>query len=390
MSQNDRVLNVGASSRASDVQAIADYAAMADDRALEIVFTPGAAQKVIVPLSEESATINPSLLAVGKDTDGSLANGKVRVRPAHFIAGVSGDANSIQLAGKLDANLDSATFGNNSSGSTRYDLLYATISYGLTTTATVRQKPTSGSAPQSVTLTIEAEMQVVLGIAANAGSVTPLASLPADSGSGKASVFNFPVALVAIANGFSGGAINQSSIAPLWLRGGVKHSKLRNAWPISLFTAGIADTPTTQFTERFNGFHKTYGVVKHKTTTAIVGDSTIDWRKRIIRVSMVRPDPETGAYPEPTALTLYGANAALSGDSGWYYTGNGGSGSPPTGAWNFTPLNNAGSVGSWQWQIWADSTTGNLKFRCATAPTDGTNGDNWFIIIEYSDRFEGV
>lgn len=216
MSTKNRVFNVGASARASDFQALSDIAATADDRAIEIAFPPGTGggNKSIAPLI--SGTGSQQIVVVGHDFSVPPANGKVRVLPAHFIAGVLGDPNTIGLAAKLDAFLDSAAFAANSSGSTRTDLLYATISYGQAITASVRQKPTAGGAPVSTTLTIENDMTITVSIVAGVASGNPLASLPADSGAGKLAVYNFGLAAVSIANGFGGGAINQAAITQLW------------------------------------------------------------------------------------------------------------------------------------------------------------------------------
>lgn len=396
MSFNNRIANVGASARASDFQATSDYASTADDRALEITVTPGAAQKKIVPLSEESATVNPRLLVVGKDTDATLANGKVRVRPAHFVAGVLGDPNTIGLGGKATVE-DSPTFANNSSGSTRTDLLYATLSYGASITQSVRQKPTAGGAPVSATLNIENQITVTLGIIPGVASGSPLASLPADSGSGKLAVYNFGLAAVSIANGFSGGAINQASIAQLWSGGWVQPQRVRGPRPMSIYYGAaneraVGDISTmVQGAERAGSDIRFFAHFKNLPTTIAGGtgvflDTTIDWRNR----------PFWGILGYAGSA----ANLPLAGSSMSSFVGSANNNPGAISGTTFfgfgSPAGNIPGVllytsaaASSQIRLGVDSASGGLFFfrDPAHAPIDSTNGDVLFLWINAMDRF---
>jgi hypothetical protein len=232
------------------------------DRALEVLVTPGAIQKKCIPLSEESSSVNPRLLVVGKDTDAGLANAKVRLRPVSFEAGVLGDVNSIALSALQKTNLDSPTIANNSSGSTRTDLLYAAVSPGLTPLTRL----------------------ITLGVVQNVASGTPLASLPADSGS----TYNFGLAALSIPNGYAGTAINQSVITPLWAGGWIQPQRVRGARPMSIFSGSATEKITSKLSERAGSNICFMGYFKLLTTTGIsVGagftlDNTIDWMNRMV------------------------------------------------------------------------------------------------------------
>lgn len=376
--------NVGASWRASDAQQIADIASAADDRAMEILATPGAAQKKIIPLSEESLTLVPRQLVVGKDTDGTLANGLVRVRPSYFEAGVLSDPNTIGIAGKVDANLDSGAFLNNSSGSTRTDLLYATLSYGAAITQSVRQKPTSGGQPISTNLVIDNVITITLGIVAGVSSTTPAASLPADSGAGKLAVYNFALAAVSIANGFSGGAINQAAITPLWNGGFVPSGRVRLIRHGSLVdkTTGTTGKATTPLSDRWPSINRmVVPVVVTATSQTIILDDSIDWRQRIITIRAMRPFTDgtntamkalenTAHIPGVNANVTFGpaCTSGLAGSAGQII------GSDATPYWQFKMGTGGGTalVAVYQTQTLLSGTAAS---------------DVWWFDIDYTDQF---
>lgn len=383
MASSKRIINVGASARASDVQKVSDVAAAADDRATEILCTPGINLKTIKPLSEESATVNPRLLVVGQDTDGTVPNGKVRVRPAHFQA--ASDAYTIALSAALKANSDSPTIGNNSSGSTRTDLLYAVISYGTTTTETVRQKPTSGSTPVSVSLTTQKDMLVTIAVVAGVASGNPLASLPADDTVN--GVYNFGLAALAIPNGFTGGAINQSVITQLWTGGWVRSHRVHGLRIPSMFTTGSPpnEKPATPFSDRWGGLYRMVFPIKHLTTTGAAGSTGaiidgptsggIDWRNRAIWGQ--------GYYIGSAVTTLENAVTAVSGGNPaaapqtLYLSGAGSNGAP-----HGPELSYNGGTSIVELAV---DTTGNLRMT-GGVPIDATNGDLILWIVEFTDR----
>lgn len=392
MSSTKRIANVGGSVRADDFNGAAGAAAAADDRALEILCTPGSTQKKIEPLGEETASFNPRLLVVGKDTDGAIANGVVRLRPCYLAAGVSGDPNTIGLAAKRGTNLDSAVFGNNSSGSTRFDLLYATISYGTLLQESVRQKPLSGGAPVSTLLTTEADMLVTLSIVPGVASGNPLASLPVDAVDG--SSYNFGLAMVSIANGFSGGAVNQSTITPLWSGGWIQNHRIQQLRPAPTFYGGAAtERPAgAMLSDRWGAQLSYFAHLKLVTATptsavgAPVLDSTIDWRKRIIWGYFFYLGSAGTVYPLETAAI---SNVILSPTSqagaNWghlaaQYTG----ATPAVGA----ATTQYGASANNNINLLVSDATGNLIVYRGSTLIDGTNGDALALMIYATDQFK--
>jgi hypothetical protein len=327
------------------------------DRALEVLVTPGAIQKKCIPLSEESSTLNPRLLIVGKDTDAGLANGKVRLRPVSFEAGVLGDVNSIALSALQKTNLDSPTIANNSSGSTRTDLLYAAVSPGLTPLTRL----------------------VALGVVQGVASGTPLASLPADSGS----TYNFGLAALSIPNGFAGGAINQSVIKPLWSSGWVQQQRVRGQRPASLYGGSATEKPANNLSDRIGSDVRVFAHFKYLTTTGTAFstgftiDSNYDWRNRFVSgfiayLGSASQVPLEGTAPQivPTAS----ATIACA------YTG----ATPPTnGIFASLSYNTNGAVIN----LGVDG-NGNLRgFQSAgKSPIDAANGDLIVIMLHATDR----
>lgn len=389
MAQTKENWTVGEAVRKSSLQRMSDAAGTADDRALEILATPGSTLKKILPLSEESATLNPRILVAGKDTDATIANGVVRVRPAHFIAGAS--ANAIGLSAKLAANLDSPAFGNNSSGATRYDLLYASISYGTATAESVRQKPLSGGDPISVNINTQLAPLVTLNVVAGVASGNPLASLPADAGG----VYNFGLAMVALANAFAGGAINQASITPLWGSGYVSRHRLRGIRLMSLYYGSASEKPSSTLTTQISGAERWgaeqvfFGHLKLLSSTPDVAnnagtiiDNTIDWRHRMLWVDMAYLGSAGNLPLDTEANPITGtpiASPATAVRVGYFSAGGGfASGSIPQLAY-------VASGGA----ILQVDTSGNLRVCRNTghaAPIDATNGDIIAVRIQVSDQ----
>jgi hypothetical protein len=288
MSGQRKIPTVGENFTINEVQRMANVAAAGDDRALEIMATPGSTQKKIHPLSEETPTLNPRLLIVGHDTDAGVPNGSVRLRPAHFVAGVANGPYDIGLGAKQKVNLDSPQFAANTGGAARTDLLYATISYSAITTVTKKQKPPSGGVPLAQPLPVAADTVVTLGIVAGVPAANPQASLPADPAVDPVygGTYNFALAAVAIPAGYVAGApINQASIAPLWNGGWIQPQRIQAVKPVSFYSGSAAEKPISAFP---NGFRSgsARGYFFHlrmfANTSGLLLDNSLDWRRRIV------------------------------------------------------------------------------------------------------------
>jgi hypothetical protein len=391
MSSRKRIMNVGAAARASDAQAIANVAAGADDRALEVICTPGPDPKGIIPLSSESATVDPRALVVGQDTDATVPSGKVRVRPAHFIAGGSPDGitldpNLIGMSCKLDVATDIAV-ASNGGGSARADLLYAVLSYGTSTSESVRQKPSGGAAPLTVLLATEKQPTVVLGIVTGVSLSSPAASLPADDLVN--GVYNFALAALLVPSGYSGAAFNQSAIAPLWVRGWVHQHRVHGFKPMSLYADVISERPLgTLPSGRWGSLRKFFGHLRLLSTTPLFGnnagtivDRSIDWRHRILWIDV--------AYLGSAAVALEAATIQSAASP---------QASPPTaGRYCFTTGPGGGTSGTQPSLMYGSGsgvafnvdTSGALRI-CRIGlgvPLDTANGDSITIAIEATDQF---
>ena len=391
MSGTIRMFNVGAATRASDGQKVSDVAAAADDRATEILCTPGSNLKTIKPLSEESATVNPGLLVVGHDTDSGASNAKVRVRPAHFQAG--SDAYTIALSAKQTTALTSPAIASNSSGSTRTDLVYAQVSYGTLTTETVRQKAPTGGAPISVLMTTQKDMLVTIAVVADVAAGDPLASLPADDTVN--GVYNFGLAALAIYDGFSNNMILQSMITPLWSRGFVASPRVHGVRPASFYTGAASERPggalenTVAGAERWGGTRQFFAHLKMLGATALTLDDSIDWRNRFVWGFYSYLAAGTVLPIESTTAPQFQSPGGISGSA--VYNGGviqpiwTGSGDDTSASQMLLRYTNGTTYTAACLRVKTDGTL-NVGWNFGATPIDGTNGDTLVVVVYATDQ----
>jgi hypothetical protein len=216
-----------------------DVSANADDRVYESLFTPGATQKRLIPL--DLTTTDHTKMVVPGSTSGSVA-----LKPCTLVAGDPSVTTAIKMSATLLASLDSTLIGSNSSGLTRIDLLYATIArstpasigspgtgvayagIGVADPGTGAQqsrtvKDTTSGTVTTQTINIYDVPTITLTVLAGTpGSGAP--SLPADG----ASAYNFALAQITVANGFtSGSAISAGNIAQEWTQARIPHFLVR-------------------------------------------------------------------------------------------------------------------------------------------------------------------
>jgi len=366
----------------ADLQGQAAHAATMDERVYESLMTQigGGILKQVVPLVDEvtgfAATIpvNPRLLVFP-----SVTNGKARLLPALFI--VWSDARTVAMSASsgTTAAADSALIGSNSSGTTRHDLLYATIARSPSTSVQRVMKDINADteSQQNVVLTDIPTVTLTVLPGNNA-----LPSLPADGGG----AYNFALADIAVANGFvQGNAITQAMITQLWPGGGIPADKILNLRLASIMSAGISHTGTTASKwfpssgvgQRFAGVSHLEFVFKHVAAdnpgpVTFIVDNSIDWRMRTIKIEGYRGQTVAGAYPGPEGQTA-GGNVA--GNYANFNTGKWGTGND---AGQYVISNILGSANV-QLAFFADNTTGALKAVISGAhnPLDAANGDNW-------------
>jgi hypothetical protein len=383
LSGKRNIPNDGQALTTPDVQRIGDGAAAMDDRVYENLLTPPAlGAKTITPIGLESPTYNPRLACVP-----GVANGTVQLQPCLMQVGSPSIALNVCLAKTLQAALATALFGANASGVTRYDLVYATVQRTVDLTGPrVIKSPTDGS-ESSPTVNLEDAPAVTLTILPNVGNVTPLATMPADNNGGANGEafgsFNFPIALVALPNGYaSAGAITQAMITQMWTGGWIHAHRMRGSRIPSLFSGAAAEKPSTPLTDRWGTVARAVFPVKLLAATGntIVGgvvlDNSIDWRKRLIWGSVFYLGSALTPIESVTAPSPLVAGTPFQP----FYSGSG----TNVGAGTVSMVYNGGAttVG------FAVDAAGNLKMvRAAGNPIDAANGDILVVIFEYSDQF---
>lgn len=224
--------------------------AAADDRAFAALFADASNSKRVWPLADTD--YDGANLVVTGSTIGTLS-----LLPCTLIAGNSTNPRAVELSATLESALQSDLVAANSSGSTRVDLIYATIqrtspstlasaptgtayagkngvdlrSYPSAIASRTVKSPTSGSVTTQ-TITVVQIPTITLNILQGTpGGGAP--SLPADTaptGAVTDGIYNFSLATLSVANGYtSGGSINQSDITPTWTKATIPELKALEA-----------------------------------------------------------------------------------------------------------------------------------------------------------------
>lgn len=311
MSLTRAIWNDGQGLATPDLQRPCDVAGSADDRVLDVLATPNLVQKGLVPLGSAA---NPRLLAIPSTNALSPAgvNGAVRLMPCELVAGSPSDVQTVALAANLKSPLDTPAIASNTSGSTRYDLVYATVNRAVSVTGTRKIKSaTDGSlSSQSINLADAAAVALSVNQGFLTGATPPtnaqiLAATPADTAPSSSTFgsFNFPVGYVTVANGYaSGTTLFQDSsggstyITQCWQGAYVHHQRVRGPRPASIYYGSANERASTsvlangfQGGERWGGglaqFFAHFKVLPTTGTTVGTGfvvDNTIDWRHRFV------------------------------------------------------------------------------------------------------------
>lgn len=270
-------ISVAEGAAASDMQRISDAAARADDRAHEVIFTPGISgtQKRVVPLANDTSTSLARLLVVP-----GTAAGTVQVMPARFIAGVA--PYTIAAAISSLAAVQSPVLASNP-GAIRTDLVYARLAVTPTTATRKFKDQTSGVVGTAPTTVYETPVLTVNIAQGNALDGAP-GALPADT----TGVYNFPLANVTLPGAYvNTSPITQTMIAQQYERGWIPPQRVQTMRPMSIFnSASPYKSGPTQLADvsRWGSISVFYGGWKHTTASqpAVVLDSSIDWRRRLI------------------------------------------------------------------------------------------------------------
>lgn len=399
MSTTRPIWNDGQGLTTPDLQRPCDTVGGADDRAHEVLLTPGTVQKKVLPLSEESLTLNPRLLAIPSSAGLTPAgiNGAVRVMPFSFIAGTAANTQQISLTGNTFAAIDTTAIGSNSSGSIRYDLVYATLTRQVTVSASRRIKSASDGSVSSQTINLADAPTITLNINVGflTGATAPtnaqiLAALPADT----TTSFSVALTFVTVANGYSSGTtLFQSSsggttyLTQCWPGGYIQSSRVRLARYGSLVdknagTTGQATTPIGG--SRFINMNRLLVPV---TVTAISQtiqlDDVIDWRQRILTIKAVRctttnTNVAGRAWENPNALPTASGGGTVQIICGPFFTMGTAQAYAQVFGQDATPY--------WNFRV---NTSNVLQALYMTQPlaSGSAASDVWWMDIEYTDQF---
>lgn len=412
MSTTRPIWNDGQGLATPDLQRGEDVAGSADDRVHEVVFTPGSVQKRILPLTEESTstgvngfTGNTRIIAVPSTSSltPAGANGAVRLLPCQLMAGTPSASQQISLAGTNYGVLDTTAITSNASGSTRYDLIYATLNRSVTVTGTRKIKSATDGSLSSPTINLADAPAITLSINPGflTGATAPTtaqinAAVPADTApsSSTAGVFNFAIGYVTVANGYtSGTTLAQTAITQAWAGGWVQPHRIQQLRPFPTFYTGAATEKPggTPLTDRWGSQLSYFVHLKLVTATptsagaTILLDSTIDWRHRLIWGYFFYLGSAT-IYPLETTATTgnVALDAVVQTGRNWgkltamFTTGN-----DPVGGLVTqygSSVNNA--IG-----LFVVTATGNLTFYRGSTLIDAANGDAIALMLYATDQF---
>ena len=408
-----------------DLQRIADVAAAGEDRALSLLGAPGGADgatriKRVIPLHDELRAPmsvggtplpqwnNPRVLCSAAAYHGGAA-GIVRTLPfAAEIVPVS-TVPAAQLApfiARLDAFADVGPFGTTAGG--RVDTIYATVTREVPTLGLRDRRiknPTTGAVATAST-TVYRQPVVTLHIAVGTeASFTP-GAVPADG----VESYNVKLAEVWLPAGYtSGGNLYDGSggfIRQKWERGGIRNSAIahvRSGQGMD-YTGGADGGVGVEVGNSSRGceYHVVRSIFRHTAVTArITLDRGIDWRNRLVRITLLRTAAQSvlspyGLYPPPGGVASGGPAIAVGGasnvvDTGWVFTG--ALSDPDLAVGEF--FDSGGTPKTFK--LYANSSTsvgapwvGALVLTIDEAPDDGANGgDHYTAIIEtFASDFE--
>jgi hypothetical protein len=371
LSSSEKLWSDGEAHTTVEHQRVARIAAQADDRALEALLTPHGIQKRILPLSEETPSVNPRLLIVP-----SPSTGAVRMRPARLLASGAGPFR-LSMSATVEAPIDSPLVGANATGQTRFDLVYASMAYAISAQGTRKVKDVSSGIISPQVLPLERAPRVALAIIPGISTANPLGALPADAPDGTA--FNFPVALVTVPTGHvAGQPIPQAQITQQWPGGAVDFHRVRVYRPGSIFGSGINESQANPgLSDRWGFGHRVVVAFRHMLgTTQFTVDDKINWARRAIVVTMLRAARDGTQYKPAHQVSLAGGESQTKAG----YTGMNGAAAI---AFTFP-----GQVGSKTFGWFADANSGVLLVSALGQVDDQANGDHYLAFVEATDRFD--
>lgn len=401
MSLDRPIWNDGQGVATPDLQRSCTDVGAVDDRVFEAILTPGITQKKIAPLIEEAAGINPHLLAIPSPTAGA-----VRMQPAELVAGAPGGTalaqQQVSLAANVQAPIDSALIAANSSGVTRYDLVYATLNRSVVATGTRKIKSAVDGSLSSQNVNLADAPAVTLGIVQGflTGATPPTlaqiaAALPADTNPSSSTFgsFNFAVAVVTVANGYaSAGTIFQNAnggttyLSQAWFGGFLQSSRVRLARYGSLVdkasgTLGQATTPIGG--GRFCNVSRMFvPVIVTATSQTITLDDVIDWRQRIVKIWAIRcattgANTAGRAWENPNAIPTAGGSGSVQLQTGPFFTMGTAQAYGQVFGQDATPY--------WQFRV----NTGNVLqalYQTQALASGTAASDVWWFDIDYTDQ----
>lgn len=401
-----------------DLQRVADVAMAGEDRALSLLAAPGGADgalriKRVIPLHDELRTPmsvsgtpdplwnNPRVLCSEASYHGGPV-GKVRVLPCAFEVVPVSTVPSAQLApfiARLDTAADTAVFGSSPAG--RVDTVYAIVTWEVPTLGQRDRRiknPTTGAVATAST-TVYRQPVVTLAIAVGTeASFTP-GAVPADG----VESYNVKLAEVWLTAGYvSGGGLYDGGggfIRQKWERAAIRPSAvaLVRSGQGQDYTGGADGGVGVEIGNSSRGceYSIVRSIFRHTAVTArITLDRGIDWRNRLVRVTLMRTASQFvlapyGNYPPPGGVASGGPAVATGGKSGgietgWVFTG--AVSDPDLAVGEFYTSGGAPKT----FKLYANSSTslgapwlGALVLTIAEAPDDGANGgDHYVAIIE--------
>lgn len=407
MSGRRALIPAGLGAVDADLQRVADAAYTGEDRALALLAAPGGGDgssivKRVIPLvaeTDQDAThpVNPRRLLLDASIHGGTA-GIARLQAcAIHVTGASlrRSAQATAIVARVDDWMESSLFDSSAAG--RVDSVYVSVAMstpvGGQRSRRVKNPTTGAVTTQTVDVYSDATATLLVAPGVE-GSATP-GTVPADT----ATTWNVKLADVVLPAGYVSGTILYDGtvgeyIKQRWTRGGVSTQASR-AVRVNVpqfktnCDAGLYDDISAA--DRGTGLTIVRGTFRNTAAGAVmVLDKSVDWRRRIVRITLIRPavhvvPPAEAVYPDPRGVYVQGTSYQLS--TGWVFTGSSGNVAAPLdefytsgGAPNLKLYANSSGAGI------GATPLGELVATIADAPDDGANGgDHWVFIAEALD-----
>lgn len=399
MSGNRILFTDGQAATSADIQRLADVAASAEDRVLEVLFTPessgGTYDKKVLPLLREPPGTTFSRGRTLVYGDPVAAAGQVVVLPAFYVVGnsVAGpDTGDGVISAKKGTAYNVPANSFPSSVTNGYTAtVYALVRRIATPEARKIKDPATGNV-STQTINVYSTATVDISVAQGPADGTFNApTLPADS----STAWYIPLCNIKLDNGSGGAwtqgaAIAQSRITQTWAAGWIKRNRVQLASAASImsttYNASANGRASTPLSERWGASISVCAVLQHKSAAAgtyVVFDDQRDWSRRCVTIKawdIVAAGPTNGTPDQASPIPISSRSTAPA--FFWmYFTADKNASRNQIGEWDVD------GTGNHRIRFHVNAGVLEVEFFESPSGVAGSGANNYVVMVEATDQF---